>query len=198
MAGQGGGVSAGAVAVALAGALLIWSGVKGASVTQSLRSLVAGQAPAGAGANPVTGGAAGGAGGSPPPGAAGPPSASAAANQAIARLLAAPYGWSAGQQWSALVALWNRESGWSASAWNPSGAYGIAQALGHGAADGSTAAVGPRSVGATTPALINSYPSKAANAGDATAQIAWGLGYIRQTYGNPVAALAHENAAGWY
>ena len=102
------------------------------------------------------------------------------ANQGIAKLLTAHYGWSPGQnpgQWSALVSLWTRESGWSASAENPSsGAYGIPQAL---------------------------PGSKMASAGanwktSARTQITWGLGYIKQRYGSPEAALAHENAFGWY
>jgi len=40
----------------------------------------------------------------------------------------ASHGWGAGQM-PPLVNLWNRESGWSTAAANPSGAYGIPQAL---------------------------------------------------------------------
>lgn len=87
----------------------------------------------------------------------------------LAMMLAAGWGSS---QWPALKALWTRESGWNANAVNPSsGAYGIPQALGHG------------------------HPF---NLGDAAAQIAWGLSYIRSRYGSPNAAWAHETAAGWY
>jgi hypothetical protein len=79
------------------------------------------------------------------------------------------------------VSLWNRESGWSNTAENPSsGAYGIAQALGHGP--------------------TNQYPAGPANppVSSASAQIAWGLSYIKQTYGSPSAAWAHEESEGWY
>lgn len=79
-------------------------------------------------------------------------------------------------QWSCLDSLWQRESGWQYDAQNPSGAYGIPQAL---------------------PA------SKMASAGsdyltDPNTQIRWGLGYISSVYGTPCAAWSHEEAYGWY
>lgn len=187
MAGSGvQGVSGTAVAATAAGGLLLWSGLKGASVSQNLRSLLSGQKPAGTVTNPITGSSDSGATGAATA-AAGDTSAhnaGAAANQAIARLLAAPYGWSTGQEWADLVSLWNRESGWSNTAENPSsGAYGIAQALGHGP--------------------TNQYPAGAANpppagSSSASAQISWGLSYIQERYGSPSAAWAHEQSAGWY
>lgn len=60
------GVSAPAAAAAGAGALVIWAGLKGASVSGSFRSLLTGQQPSGLNVNPVTGAvltAAGGPGG---------------------------------------------------------------------------------------------------------------------------------------
>ena len=115
-----------------------------------------------------------------------------------------PYGWAVGQEWDDLVALWNRESGWYNTAFNASGAYGVAQALGHGTAE--TAETGPRSVGSDSPGVNASYggyglstaQAQAANAGHASPQIIWGLNYIKATYGNPIAAWAHEESAGWY
>ncbi|MGO9220545.1 MAG: lytic transglycosylase domain-containing protein [Streptosporangiaceae bacterium] len=155
-------------------------------MTAALRSVLSGQKPSGANVNPIGTPAAGtttapAGGGSAAPGDTGASSATAAKNQAIARLLAAPYGWSTGQEWADLVSLWNRESGWSNTAENASsGAYGIAQALGHGP--------------------TNQYPAGPANPpiSSATAQIAWGLSYIKSTYGSPSAAWAHETSAGWY
>lgn len=100
---------------------------------------------------------------------------------ALGRQLAAGYGWGRGRQWRCLDALWTRESGWSATAENPrSGAYGIAQALGHGP--------------------TGQYPPGPANppVSDAAAQIRWGLGYITATYHTPCAAWAHELADSWY
>jgi hypothetical protein len=96
------------------------------------------------------------------------------------RLAARDYGWT-GSQWNCLYALWTRESGWSNTALNvKSGADGIAQALGHGP--------------------TNQYPAGPANppTNDPRAQITWGLGYIRGTYGTPCGAWSHETEAGWY
>jgi len=96
---------------------------------------------------------------------------------ALGQRLAGGSGWGTGPQWTCLDELWTRESGWQ-MVWNyqGSGAYGIPQAL---------------------PA------SKMAAAGadymtDPATQIRWGLGYIRDTYGNPCAAWAHEQTDGWY
>jgi cell wall-associated NlpC family hydrolase len=51
----GPGVSAPAVAAAGVGALVLWSALKGASVTGGLRSLLTGKQPSGSNANPITG-----------------------------------------------------------------------------------------------------------------------------------------------
>jgi hypothetical protein len=110
-----------------------------------------------------------------------PVPSSAAGNITLGRQLAAAYQWAHGPQWRCLDALWNRESGWSATARNPrSGAYGIAQALGHGP--------------------TNQYPPGPANPprSDPGAQIRWGLGYIAATYTTPCAAWAHEQTDSWY
>jgi hypothetical protein len=97
--------------------------------------------------------------------------------QNAARKMLPEYDNGAPSDYSCLVDLWNRESGWRWNADNPSsGAYGIPQAL---------------------PA------SKMATAGpdyqtNAFTQILWGLGYIRSVYGTTCAAWAHEEADGWY
>jgi hypothetical protein len=100
---------------------------------------------------------------------------SAGSAQQIAMSMLGAYGWSS-SQFSCLNDLWSRESGWSVTAENPSGAYGIPQAL---------------------------PGSKMASAGadwatSATTQIRWGLGYIRGLYGSPCGAWSHEEATGWY
>jgi hypothetical protein len=96
--------------------------------------------------------------------------------QRIAQSRLSSYGWNGGQ-WSYLYQLWERESGWSSTATNPgSGAYGIAQAL---------------------PATqMNSTGSDWKT--DAATQIKWGMNYIKDRYGSPQAAWAHEEANGWY
>ena len=95
--------------------------------------------------------------------------------QQIAAGMVAARGWGDGQ-FSCLVSLWNKESGWRTDAYNPSGAYGIPQAL---------------------------PGSKMASAGpdwqhNAATQIRWGLGYIAAVYGTPCNAWAHSQATGWY
>jgi SLT domain-containing protein/phage-related protein len=98
-------------------------------------------------------------------------SGSAAAAQAFAAAHLGQFGWGANQMPS-LIALWNQESGWSANAVNKSsGAYGIPQALGHG-----------------HPYALGDYAN----------QVLWGLNYIKQRYGSPSAAEAHERAFNWY
>lgn len=182
------GLSGLALAEIAAGVLLAWSGIQNQSLTDTLKPLLSGKAP--------TPGPAGDPGSSQPAGtganaAAGDTSAhsqSAAQNQAIAKLsvIASHPAWATGQEWADWVSLWNQESGWNNLALNPSsGAFGIAQALGHGAA-GTGGKYG------------NQYPSVAANDGNALAQIQWGIGYIAQRYGSPSAAWAHETADGWY
>lgn len=121
--------------------------------------------------------------------------------QHIARLLLSRFGWGPDQM-PPLISLWNRESGWSPHAKNPSsGALGIAQALGHG---------GPNTAGSLgneygTQFGLSVQDAQAANSGAALPQIRWGLGYIAArpnpygpTYGSPAAAWQHEQALGWY
>jgi len=174
----GSSVSLPALAAAGAGALFLWSGIKGGSVTRSLRSLLSAKPHLDATvANPITGsGSAPAAGGTVTPAAGGPVSVSAQANQATGRLMAASYGWGAGQEWTALNNIVMAESGWSNTAQNPtSTAYGIFQFL-----DTTWAAVG--------------YTKTS----DSVVQIAAGLAYIRQRYGDPVKAWAFHQANGWY
>jgi hypothetical protein len=103
------------------------------------------------------------------------PIPSAGSAQAIAKSILASQGM--GQdQFSCLVSLWDRESGWRTNAANASGAYGIPQAL---------------------------PGSKMASAGpdwqtNAKTQILWGLSYIDGRYGSPCGAWAHSQADGWY
>jgi hypothetical protein len=96
--------------------------------------------------------------------------------QAIAKGLLAGHGWSSGQ-FTCLVSLWNRESGWNYRAYNASsGAYGIPQAL-------------PGSKMASVGSDWRTNP---------TTQIRWGLNYIAARYGTPCNAWAHSQATGWY
>lgn len=76
-----------------------------------------------------------------------------------------------------LVMLWNRESGWNPKAYNASsGATGIPQSL-------------PGNKMASAGSDWKTNPDT---------QIKWGLGYIKDRYGSPSAAWAHETEYGWY
>lgn len=97
--------------------------------------------------------------------------------KATARAMAAErYGWGEGE-FSCLVSLWTKESGWNYQAYNQNGgATGIPQAL---------------------------PGDKMATAGsdwrtNATTQISWGLDYIQRAYGSPCSAWGHSQAVNWY
>lgn len=99
-----------------------------------------------------------------------------AAARAYAAGAVAARGWGS-EQYDCLVALWNRESGWRANAYNASsGAYGIPQAL-----PGSKMSVSG-----------DDWRTNAAT------QIEWGLSYIGGRYGNPCGAWQHSENVGWY
>ena len=119
-----------------------------------------------------TGGTAGATAGNTPPPVAPPDPGTA---QSIAYNMLASFGFST-SQFSCLQDLWNRESGWSYDAENPSGAYGIPQAL-------------PGSKMATAGADWQTNPAT---------QIKWGLGYIKDVYGTPCAAWNFELANNYY
>jgi uncharacterized protein YabE (DUF348 family) len=123
-------------------------------------------------AQPASTRAGGGGGGAPRAGVPSPGSA-----KAIARQMLAARGWGSQDQYDCLVTLWDHESGWRVNAYNPSGAYGIPQAL---------------------------PGSKMASAGpdwqtNASTQIRWGLNYIASRYGTPCGAWSQWQAnGGWY
>lgn len=93
----------------------------------------------------------------------------------IAKELAAKRGWG-DDEYTCLVHMWTRESGWRTNAANSSGAYGIPQAL---------------------------PGSKMASAGpdwqtSAETQIKWGLGYIAARYDTPCGAWSFWQAHNYY
>lgn len=96
---------------------------------------------------------------------------------ALARSMAAKYGWGSGMQWQDFVNVVNAESGWNVHATNSSsGAYGIPQAL---------------------------PGDKMASAGpdwrnDPRTQLKWMFNYIKGRYGSPSGAWNHEQSMHWY
>jgi hypothetical protein len=112
--------------------------------------------------------------GTPVTPAAPPPSPGTA--KSVAYSMLSSFGWNPSTYFSCLDNIWSRESGWSVTAENASGAYGIPQAL-------------PGSKMATA------GPNWQTNA---TTQIKWGLGYIQGRYGDPCGAWSFWEAHGWY
>jgi hypothetical protein len=94
----------------------------------------------------------------------------------IAKNMIYGYGWGTDAQFACLDQLWSRESGWSPNASNPSGAYGIPQAL-------------PGSKMSAAGADWATNPET---------QMRWGLNYIRSSYGSPCGAWSHSLNTGWY
>lgn len=103
------------------------------------------------------------------------PAPSPGTAKGIAQSLVADRGWDY-SQYNCLVAIWDRESGWNVHAANPSGAYGIPQAL----PGWKMSSAGP------------DWEN------NATTQIKWGLGYIAGRYGTPCGAWSFWQANGWY
>lgn len=166
------------VAYSVIGGLVLFSGIRGSSLSGTVKSALAGNLNV-TDTEPVS---SGNSGGTAATGSGAVASGSAAAAQAYAKSQMSRYGWdSDGADWSDLVSLWNQESGWSNTAQNPSsGAYGIPQALPY------------------TKMPKAAWPPSAGGTSDTESQIDWGLEYIQDTYGSPQMAWAHEQANDWY
>ena len=177
------------------GGVVLWSGIKGTTISSTFRGLLKGQAPAaGSGQEPIAAAAApadssGGGGYAAAAGSGSSSNGSAALQQA-----AKAYGWDKGAEWNALVYVEMREAGFSATARNASsGALGLAQALGHGTA-GTAGTLGNEYGGYG----LTDAQAKLANSGDAWWQAVWMVNYIHSAYGDPVRAAAHERSQNWY
>ncbi len=122
---------------------------------------------------------------------------------------AKPYGWDKGPEWAALTQIVNAESRGNPLIANPSGAFGIGQALGHGTS-GSGGSPITYTVTTSPPTQVsgqvNQYggyglsdaQAQAANSGNAYWQSVWMMNYIKATYGDPIAAWAFHVAHNWY
>jgi hypothetical protein len=96
--------------------------------------------------------------------------------QSIAYNMLASFGFNPATFFGCLKDMWDRESGWVYDAENPSGAYGIPQAL-------------PGSKMASAGADWQTNPAT---------QIRWGLGYIKAIYGDPCKAWAFWQVNHYY
>lgn len=186
---ESGGISGIGIAAVFAGGILVWSGVKGLSVSGITRDLLSGRDPSKLRpTNPIstsglfapiknaivgdinpahllsdttsTGGGQNLGG-------------NAAQNRKLGQQMAAAYGWNSGEEWAAIDWIAMHESGWRSDAANPkSNARGIAQKISGWSSD---------------------YQE-----GNAGQQIAWFYQYIKGRYGDPIAAKAFWEAHGWY
>lgn len=159
-----------AMAITGVGIVFVYSGIKAVSILTTIQDLVTGKNPGTAPAvNAVVPATSGASGGT-----SGSAGSSVASYQAYAFSLFPQFGWGTDQK-QPLISLWNQESGWNPTAQNPtSTAYGIAQFL--------DSTWGP-------------YGQKTS---DPATQITYGLEYIRNSYGSPAGAWAHEIADNWY
>lgn len=97
--------------------------------------------------------------------------------RALARDMAAKYGWDQGAQWRAINKIISAESGWNPRAVNPSsGAAGLPQML-------------PSAHPDVNVRQFLSNPQQ---------QLQWFLRYIQGRYNSPVQALQTRNQQGWY
>lgn len=196
-----------AVASAGAGVLLVYAGLKNKSVLGEIQSVIRGKGPAaaGPGAGAITQVTQTGA--SSAAAALGNKVAAAGAYSAVGTSspqqalnnAAAAYGWNSGAQWQALQSLEMAEAAFNPNATNPtSGAYGLAQALGHGQGAATQGTVTNEYGGFG----VSDSVAQAANSGDAGAQAIWMCAYIKVVYGDPVAAWAqyynHPGGVGYY
>lgn len=192
-------INGAALGAMVAGSVLLYSGITGRSVLKSIQAVVSGKSPSTTSVdNPIIGqssGAAGSASGTYDPGfqpTATGEGGNPTSNQALGKRLASTYGWDTGAEWDALIALWNRESGWSNTAdTRQTGAGGDNSAsvvFAYGIAQARPYSKMPKA----------GWPPDKGGQSDAGTQITWGLIYIKQQYGSPVMAEAHEQANGWY
>lgn len=156
------------------GCLLLYTGVTGKSMLKTIQTIVQGKSPALLSQSyPIAGTSPSNLGSntaSNPTQTGIPGGAVASPNsyQEYAFSQFPSYGWGTDQE-KPLVDLWNQESGWNPNARNPSsGAAGIPQDI-----------------------TGNMH-------GGWQGQIDWGLNYIKQRYGSPAMAWAHEVANNWY
>lgn len=160
----------------LAGSVFLYAGIRGKTVLGSLQAVVQGKSPStAAAANQIgPGDSAGTPGGTSGNSGAAPSTSNA---QQALQQAAAQFGWGSGAEWQALQHVEMQEAGFNIHAKNPSsGAYGMAQFI-NGPSEYYTYGGNPDTAGGQAIAMCN---------------------YIKQRYGDPIAAWAHEQSAGWY
>lgn len=182
-----------AVAYTTLGGILLWSGIKGETLAQTIKDVASGKPPV-ANQEPIgtpslgigSGNSSSSTTGSTAPSGSNPASApgagngctasQTAANKTTGQLMATAYGWGSGTEWTDLNNIVMAESQWCQNAQNSgSTAYGIGQFL--------------DTTWASTGFTKSSNP---------VTQIAAMLVYIKQRYGDPINAWAFHYHNGYY
>jgi hypothetical protein len=180
------------LAVAAGGAILLWSGIKGKRFTAVLRNVVSGQDPRTAAANAAISGISYDTGMDGSGGGSGTVPIAASVSLMLVQL-AKQFGWNTASQLGDWHRLLNSEAS-SPTSTNPqSGAFGYAQALGHGTA--GSAGCGRNEYGGY--GLTDKQASRA-NCGHAAEQLLWMANYIKSRYHTPSDAWKFHMENGWY
>jgi hypothetical protein len=198
------------LAYTAAGAVVLWSGIKGWTISATFKALLTGTTPAASTEAIPVGGTTDAPADSPDTAAPGSLLENAAnlagvgtstaptSSDATTALqqAAAARGWGSGAEWTALQNVEMAEAGFNPEATNPSsGAYGLAQAMGHGTSGTACPSTGVNEYGGYG---LSTAQAQAANCGSADDQALWMVNYIADTYGDPQAAWAHEQEDHWY
>ena len=182
------------------GGIVLWSGIRGWTISQTFKQLLSGKTPTGASTEPIavnqtTAADTAISNASTAGGKQAPHTVTSIANFGLAGLIASTYGWPPGTtEFAALTEVISAESDGNPDAMNPSGAYGIAQALGHAtpADAGSVSRTAYGGYGVPTATNVG------ANSGNASDQLVWMMAYIKAAYGDPAGAWDNEQTKGFY
>lgn len=188
-----------ALAITAVGGMFLYAGISNKSMLSVIQNIVTGKSPTTASPNtsdPQLQSNAVGSLGNTLAGAATLGAASVSGSpQAALKQAAATHGWDTGANWNSLVAIENQEAGFNPTAKNPSsGAYGMAQSLGHGYSGGPA----PNGVNEYGGEGLTPAQSEQASMGNAYYQSVWMCNYIASRYGNPVVAEQFHLANNWY
>jgi resuscitation-promoting factor RpfB len=184
-----------ALAITGAGAAFLYAGISNKSILSVIQNVITGKSPAKA--TPNTADAAETSGLAGIANIAGQAAATVGGGDAQTALqnAASAKGWGTGAEWTALVQIEDEEAGFDPTAKNPdSGAYGLAQSLGHHFSGGPA----PNGVNEYGGYGLTAAESEMASMGNATYQAIWMVNYIASTYGDPIAAQAFHVQKGWY
>jgi hypothetical protein len=183
--------SGAAVAYCAAGGLILYSGIKGSSLSDTAKAVLKGNLSI-SDTQPVDF-SSGSAGVSPAGGSGAVASGDAAKAQAYAKSQMSRYGWNTTSDFDDLVKLWDRESGWSNTA---------DTRVTHAGGDGPGSKVFAYGIAQARPATkypLAGQPPDLGGKADAETQVDWGMQYIHSAYQGSVAmAWGHEQQNGWY